>query len=326
MGSVCKIRICLKKRSTDTTQSQRCNETEPAVSDDSGEQVIQHPRSQNSVLQVPLDRWIQLRMGDGQCDITESCLEGMRAGEICEIMVMVHQEEPKLLSRDGHGIHSDRTIGEGQSVQPQCFSLELQSFTPGQESWQMTPANKWAWVQSHKQRGTERFRKGDIWGAAQSYCCAVKLVITLKGHTRANKLDEGDRDRCDLTSEHVNGEETKEKEAEDSLIPTEEEYRAVKAELHSNLSLCQLRLGQPLKARGSSSKATALDPLNIKAWYRLGQACLEVKDFEEARQAFDKVLELQPDSISARNALKQVHARAKEFDSKLGLRLSKMFS
>lgn len=42
-------------------------------------------RSQESVLQVPLGDWTTLRLGEGQCDVTEACMEGMRAGENCEV-------------------------------------------------------------------------------------------------------------------------------------------------------------------------------------------------------------------------------------------------
>lgn len=42
-------------------------------------------RSQDSVLQVPLGDWTTLRLGEGQCDVTEACLERMRAGEKCEV-------------------------------------------------------------------------------------------------------------------------------------------------------------------------------------------------------------------------------------------------
>ncbi|XP_072553066.1 FK506-binding protein-like [Salminus brasiliensis] len=326
MGSVCKIRVCLKNHTDTDTPPTSQNEAEPEVTDDSDMQVTQHPRSQDSVLQVPLDQWVLLRMGEGQCDIVESCLEKMRAGESCEFTVKTHPEDPNPISREANGTQSRKTE-EGEPFQR--FSLHLHSFTPGQESWQMTPAEKWSWVQSNKQRGSQRFGKGDIWGAAQSYCCAVKLVITLKGHTRGNQRDRKEEDEGE-DQDTATQDDNEEKEATGtqscSHIPTAEEYRTMKAELHSNLSLCQLRLGQPMKARASSTKATALDPMSVKAWYRLGQACLQVGDFGEARKAFFKVLELQPDSASARTALKQVNAKAKEVDNKLGQRLSKMFS
>lgn len=88
LGSICKIRVRLKNHTEGDTQSLSSNETEPAVSDGSV-QVTEYPRSQDSVLQVPLGRWTMLRMGEGQCDIIEGCLEGMRAGETCEVSVRV---------------------------------------------------------------------------------------------------------------------------------------------------------------------------------------------------------------------------------------------
>lgn len=225
-------------------------------------------------------------------------------------------------------IAQEEKTGEEKQPRSEWFSLQLHSFTIGKESWQMLPAEKWAWVLSHKQRGSQRFGKGDIWGAMHCYCCAVKLLITLMGHTRGKDgLPNLDGSRaCDTEGGLETRTVSRETEAKSTQNQTEQEYRTMKAELHSNLSLCQLRLGQPTKARDSSSKATALDPANIKAWYRLGQACLLLEDFVEARQAFGKVLELQPGSASAQNALKQVNAKVKEFDNKLGQRLSKMFT
>ena len=44
-------------------------------------------RCQDTVLQTPLGDWTTLRLGEGQCDVTEACLEGMRAGEKCEVRV-----------------------------------------------------------------------------------------------------------------------------------------------------------------------------------------------------------------------------------------------
>ncbi|XP_027026080.2 FK506-binding protein-like [Tachysurus fulvidraco] len=323
LGSVCRIRVRLKNHTEDNTQPVSVDEAVLEVSD-SSVQVTEYPRSQDSVLQVPLGRWILLCVGEGQCDIIEGCLEGMRVGETCEFTVRAHQQHVKMTPSDIHDVGIEKT-GEEQERKSECFSLQLHSFTSGKESWQMLPTEKWTWVLSHKQRGSQRFSNGDIWGAMHSYCCAVKLLITLKRHTKGkdgvpNVDGSQEPNACDKESEL-----NRETVAKSTQILTEE-YRTMKAELHTNLSLCQLRLGQPAKARDSSSKATALDPANIKGWYRLGQACLQLEDFEEARHAFGKVLELQPGSTSAQNALKQVNAKAKEFDNKLGQRLSKMFS
>uniref|UniRef100_A0A087X5K1 FKBP prolyl isomerase like n=1 Tax=Poecilia formosa TaxID=48698 RepID=A0A087X5K1_POEFO len=218
-------------------------------------------RRQDAVLQVPLGDWTTLRLGEGQCDITEACLEGMRAGEKCE-----------------------PSYGD----LPLVATVELQAFTPGKESWEMTPTERWEWVKLHKERGGGRFRSGDIWGATDSYSRALKLLIPL----------------CGLVGE----------------------LKIKKAELHSNLSLCQLKLNQPQRARDNAAKATQLEPGASKAWYRLGQACQKLNELDEAKEAFKKLLEIQPDLPAAVKALKEIMSREKERNVQLGLRLSKMFS
>lgn len=50
------------------------------------------PRCLDSVLQVPLGEWMILRLGEGQCDVTEACVERMRAGEKCEVRVMMGEK------------------------------------------------------------------------------------------------------------------------------------------------------------------------------------------------------------------------------------------
>ncbi len=247
-----------------------------------------------------------------------------------------HAKDSKAAGSDANGSQTENTTEQGSSQQSDCFTLQLHSLTPGQESWQMTPGEKWAWVLSHKQRGGQWFGNGDVWGATDCYCRAVKLAITLNGKTRRKPVDEAfkegvdgeedDDDDDDAALALCFDKENEQAEGADVSIPTEEEYKTVKAELHCNLALCQLKLGQLGKSRDSSVKATELNPKSTKAWYRLGQACLQLGELEESRMAFGKILELQPDSASARTALKQVNNRLKDLDSKLGQRLSKMFN
>ncbi|XP_067303412.1 FK506-binding protein-like [Pseudorasbora parva] len=332
MGSLCKVKV-RRKTVTGENTPHTSQDQEATASVDSSEQATSYPRSQDSVLQVQMDEWFLLRMGEGQCDIIEGCLEGMRAGEMCEFTISAwNTKDSKAAGSDANGTQIEETTEHGLPQQSDCFTLQLHSLTPGQESWQMTPGEKWAWVLSHKQRGGLRFGKGDIWGAADCYCRAVKLAITLNGQTRGNPEDETSKEGVDeddndaaLTSCYDKENEQGETD-DDTSIPTEEEYKNVKAELHCNLSLCQLKLGQFGKSRDSSIKATELNPKSTKAWYRLGQACMQLGELEESRMAFGKILELQPDSASARTALKQVNSKLKDLNSKLGQRLSKMFN
>ncbi|KAM9785492.1 FK506-binding protein-like [Neosynchiropus ocellatus] len=234
-------------------------------------------RRPDSVLQVPLGVWTCLRLGEGHCDVTESCLEGMRAGDVCQVLLSPLRKPER--------VETNETLRA---------AVELGTFTPGRETWELSAGEKMEWVRSHKLRGSERFRSGDVWGAADSYSRALRLLVTL-------------RDRV-------------------QEVTQDQEFSTIKSELHSNLSLCQLKVGQPDRARVSAQKATALVPDATKAWYRLGCACQLLNELEEARHAFKEVLRLQPDSPAAIKALKDVAGREKRVDQELGLRLSKMFA
>ena len=234
---------------------------------------------------------------------------------------------PKLTGTSAQAEDQEACKGGSTPYHWGIYTIELHSFTPGKESWEMTSGEKWTWVKSHKERGGQRFGTGDVWGASDSYCKAMKLLITLterrngdKGIKKDDKEEEGDAEAGAVAAADCDEEEHGRELAaasEQGHVPTDEEYTGLKAELHSNLSLCQLRLNQPAKARASSLNATQLDPTSTKAWYRLGQASLLVGELQDARMAFGKVLELQPNSVSARQALKQVNVKEKEVDSKL---------
>lgn len=198
---------------------------------------------------------------------------------------------------------------------PFFATVELQAFTPGKEAWEMSPGEKWEWVKSHKDTGGVRFRSEDLWGAADSYSKAMKLVITFCNRVR------------DVAKKGWEYEAEEQREATlETLDPSAEELNKMKADLHSNLSLCQLKLNQPERAKANAAKATQLEPGCAKAWYRLGKACQIVNELEEAKQAFRKLLELQPEMPAALKALKDIASREKATNAQLGLRLSKMFS
>ncbi|XP_069543620.1 FK506-binding protein-like [Brachyistius frenatus] len=305
LGSLCRVRVRLKadEDEAETSVSEKRDEELPvqprlSVADVGETAATPFRRCPDSVLQVPLGHWTTLRLGDGQCDITEACLGRMRAGERCEIRLSVFGNGPDVTTPQ----RSDGNL-------PLCASIELQTFTPGKESWEMSPGERWEWAKSLKETGGGRFRSGDVWGAADSYSQALKLLIALGGHVREAE-EQKDTNAADETRR----------------LPSADGFRTTKAELHSNLSLCQLKLKQPERAKASAAKATELDPGGAKAWYRLGQACQMVNELEEAKRAFQKLLKIQPELPAALKALKDIANREKETNAQLGLRLSKMFS
>lgn len=303
LGSVCRVRVQLNIN-TDVTEKK-----DEKLSFTDVTELVAMPflRQQDAVLQLPLGDWTTLRLGEGQCDIVETCLEGMRAGETCEILLTPYGDGPDV---------SDSLYSDGNL--PLYATVELHTFTPGKESWEMPVSEKWEWVKSHKERGGARFRSGDVWGATDSYRRALKLLIPLYGLINEPQIKR--REHGVLEQRDTNTTD------ETQPLPSADEFRAIKAELHSNLSLCQLKLKQPERAKTNATKATQLDAGAVKAWYRLGQACQMLNELEEAKKAFKMLLDLQPELPAAVKALKYITAIEKERNAQLGLRLSKMFN
>uniref|UniRef100_A0A8C3XCI6 FK506-binding protein-like n=1 Tax=Catagonus wagneri TaxID=51154 RepID=A0A8C3XCI6_9CETA len=105
------------------------------------------------------DGWTELTMGLGPWreetwgELVEKCLESMCQGEEAEL---------QLPGRSGPPVR-----------------LTLASFTQGQDSWELEPAEKEALAREEHARGTELFRAGNPEGAARCYGRALRLLLTL---------------------------------------------------------------------------------------------------------------------------------------------------
>lgn len=84
LGSVCKVRVHLKGSIVKDPMTQQSDKSEESTSP-SAVQAASYPRTPETVLQVPLEEWVLLRVGEGQCDVIEACLDGMKVGEVCEV-------------------------------------------------------------------------------------------------------------------------------------------------------------------------------------------------------------------------------------------------
>lgn len=90
--------------------------------------------------------------------------------------------------------------------------------------------------------------------------------------------------------------------------------------------MCLLKLKQHDKVVKLCTEILKHDPTLTKAWFRQAQALVELKDYEEAMEAFKQALELSPDDKSISNSLaraKQMHVRELK---KQSAKFSKMFS
>lgn len=212
-------------------------------------------------LSYPSHSWSEVELGAGNAEwdgAVDRCLETMLAGERAEL----------------------RLTGGGS------ITIQLASFTPAKDSWEMSASEKWNLVIRNKEHGGELYRAGDIEAAARRYAKALRLLV--------------------------------------AAAPPPD-YDQIKAELHANLAACQLRLRQPANAACNCSKTLALQPANTKALFRRGLAYDAMNDLEGAVQDLKGVLRVEPGNRAARRELDRVMERIKARDAKLARAMQKMF-
>eukprot|EP01116_Phalansterium_solitarium_P016395 TRINITY_DN3811_c0_g1_i1.p1 TRINITY_DN3811_c0_g1~~TRINITY_DN3811_c0_g1_i1.p1 ORF type:complete len:797 (+),score=327.93 TRINITY_DN3811_c0_g1_i1:77-2467(+) len=92
-----------------------------------------------------------------------------------------------------------------------------------------------------------------------------------------------------------------------------------------NLSMCNLRLNRHERARDNAADALKLEPNNVKALFRRGQACYYLREFEQAKTDLTAAAKLDPKNQDVRRTLATVQERLKESLDKQKAVYGKMF-
>ncbi|CAI9561175.1 unnamed protein product [Staurois parvus] len=93
------------------------------------------------------------------------------------------------------------------------------------------------------------------------------------------------------------------------LGKSEEERRQLETArlpVNLNLALTYLRLERPRNSLEWGEKALAIDNKNVKALFRCGQACLELKEYEKARTFLLRAQKLEPFNSEINGELKRL--------------------
>nr|POE93471.1 hsp70/hsp90 co-chaperone cns1 [Quercus suber] len=85
--------------------------------------------------------------------------------------------------------------------------------------------------------------------------------------------------------------------------------RALAEACHANRALCNLEMKNYGSCNRDCAAALRLNPLNVKAWYRAGAACLALDKLPEALDACANGLAADPASAALRSLRTRIHAR-----------------
>ena len=105
----------------------------------------------------------------------------------------------------------------------------------------------------------------------------------------------------------------------------EGQVQALTVSLRSNMAACQLKLGELSQAIANCEMVLEVDPQNVKAYFRLGQALHITGEYDQARLALKKAAGLAPTDAGIRKELQLVELRQKAYLEKEKQAFGKLF-
>lgn len=163
--------------------------------------------------------------------------------------------------------------------------------------WEMSAVQRFEKAKEAKMTGTSLYKEGNLTSAFDKFSLAAKILVSV--------YRDFEDEECPDVNTH--------------------EVSQLQCQVHSNLALCQSRTNNLDGVIKNCDIVISLDPTNAKAYYRRGQAYAALKQYDIAKESFDRVIVLEPENKAARKELSAVNSHLKKSDQKLGVGLSKMF-
>merc|ERR1740121_3207671 len=112
-----------------------------------------------------------------------------------------------------------------------------------------------------------------------------------------------------------------------SQVPTEkaESVKQLKQSTHVNMAACYLKLSENQKCVDACTKALSTGP-SSKAFFRRGQAHLELRNLDEAKEDFLRARDLEPSDPAIDQWLKRLKTAYAQHDAREKKRFAKLFN
>jgi len=94
----------------------------------------------------------------------------------------------------------------------------------------------------------------------------------------------------------------------------DDKSQAVKADIFANRAACFVQLYEPKKVQDDCNAALAINPKHAKALLRRGQALESLEKYKAALADFETVLQLEPNSVMAMQAVNRIKKSLKQFE------------
>ncbi|CAB1422345.1 unnamed protein product [Pleuronectes platessa] len=218
------------------------------------------------------ERELKFEIGDGES-------LGFPAGVEKALMAMEQGEEALFHIKPKYGFgnagNTKYNIPDGATLQ---YKIKLTAFEKAKESWEMNTVEKLEQSAIVKEKGTQYFKDGKYKQASVQY---KRIVSWLENESGLSEED---------------GKQAK----------------ALQLAAHLNLAMCFLKLQEPSQALESCDKSLEIDSSNEKALFRRGEALFGMKEFDMARENFQRFVQLYPVNKAGKSQLILCQKRIKE--------------
>ncbi|XP_072241866.1 peptidyl-prolyl cis-trans isomerase FKBP4 [Leuresthes tenuis] len=217
-------------------------------------------------------RELKFEIGDGES-------LGLPTGVEKAIMAMEQGEEALFTIKPKYGFgnagNEKHNIPGGATLQ---YKIKLAAFEKAKESWEMNTLEKLEQSGIVKEKGTQYFKEGKYKQASVQY---KRIVSWLENESGLTEEDE-------------------------------KKAKVLQLAAHLNVAMCYLKLQEPNQAFESCDKALEMDSTNEKALFRRGEALFCMKEYDRARDDFQRVVQLYPVNKAAKSQLALCQKRMKE--------------
>ena len=246
---------------------------------------VVRPKDSDEVIESSGDEPITFIVSDGSANGILPCIDigvrELKRGEkdiITAPTQWAYTSPEYLPAASGVPSGAAEKTREGVAVE-----LELVDFVRGKDFYQLDGDEKLAEMIKYREKGNRLFKAGPDF--------TKRAIARYHDAIRKEPQDH------DYTGSEI---EMAEKTAK------LEEVRKQKLSIHLNLAAAHLRLDEAKKALTQCSNAIGIDPSNVKALYRRGQAKLKLEDVEGARSDLLQAAKRDPQNKEVRKELEKL--------------------
>jgi len=260
-----------------------------------------------------MDRELEKRsvtfvLGDGsESDVVpgvEMALLKMKKGQAAKLRVKA------FYAYHNQG-NADLAVPGGADLE---YQLTLDDFEQAKYKYEMSKEEKIDFAESAKEMGTLYFKRGDYHSALKKYAVITEYLE-----------EDGDEENMSEDSDNEKIEEVEDK-VEDKKDGSDDKVKQLQVAAYLNQGLCHLKMKSGLEACTACDKALVIDPTNVKALYRKGQAAELGQDWSTAEQHYRSLLKVDASNALARKQIVICRNNLKTFKEQEKKKYAGMFN